>query len=134
VVCSSPCQGCMISVQRLVVSTSVQVHNVASLDEEALQMYFESRRSGGSGELKSWTFDAQKGYAIVEFHDQQSTSPQFSLTHSLTHSFFSEFWEQPMSDMGRRWRLPVADLEGPSRLRPPPALGDGPTPSRYSDK
>jgi len=71
-VCSKPCQGCMITVQRLVVSTSVQVHNVASLDEEALQMYFESRRSGGSGELKSCMFDSQKGYAIVEFHDQQS--------------------------------------------------------------
>jgi len=62
----------MISVQRLTECTSVQVHNVASLDESALQMYFESRRSGGCGEIKDWTFEPQKGYAIVEFHDQQS--------------------------------------------------------------
>ena len=71
-VCSKPCQGVMISVQRLAVSTSVQVHNVASLDENVLQMYFENARSGGSGEIKDWKFEPQKGYAIVEFHDQQS--------------------------------------------------------------
>jgi len=76
----------MISVQRLNLSTSVQVHNVSSLDEDALQMYFESRRSGGSGELKSWTFDSQKGYAIVEFHDQQSNAI-FLFVRSFVSSF-----------------------------------------------
>jgi len=62
----------MISVERLAMSTSVQVHNITSLNEDAVQMYFESKRSGGSGEIKGWMFDSQKGYAIVEFHDQQS--------------------------------------------------------------
>ena len=72
VVCSKPCQDRMISLQRLAVTTSIQVHGVSSLDEDAVQMYFESRRSGGSGELKNFMFDAQRGCAIVEFNDQQS--------------------------------------------------------------
>jgi len=68
----------MISVQRLSMSTSVQVDNVSSLDEESVQMYFESRRSGGSGELKSFEYNSQNGCAIVEFHDLQSNKLVFT--------------------------------------------------------
>lgn len=69
-VCTKPLQGKMVSIQRLAVSTAIQVHNIGTQSEEALQLYFENRKSGG-GDVVRVEMYPDKGFAIVHFADKQ---------------------------------------------------------------
>jgi len=53
-------------------------------------MYFENRRSGGDGQLKSWVFEPQNGFAIVEFRDMKSNCHLIHFCHSLGHFIFRQ--------------------------------------------
>jgi len=60
----------MISVQRVPLPKSIQVHNVKGITKDNLELYFENARSGG-GEVKSAKIKGgEHPYAIVEFKDR----------------------------------------------------------------
>ena len=64
--CSRPYRGHMLSVQKLPLSKSVQIHNIGKLSQENIELYFESERNGG-GAISDAQCDLEKGHAIVEF-------------------------------------------------------------------
>ena len=68
----------MISVQRIPIPTSIQVHNIGKLTDETLTLYFESRRSGG-GEIKKLDMRQQDNCAVIEFQNTNSESGTLSL-------------------------------------------------------
>ena len=63
----------MINVQRLTQTQRIQVHNIGSLDEEVLRMYFETKQSGGSRVIDLRMY-ANDDYAIVDVADHSSES------------------------------------------------------------
>ena len=63
----------MISVQRVAQTQRIQVHNIGTLTEDVLWLYFGSKKSGGDRviDLKMY---ANEGYAIVDVADNSSES------------------------------------------------------------
>jgi len=60
----------MISLQRVPLPRSIQVHNVKGITKDNLELYFENTRSGGGEVKKTKIKSGDHPYAIVEFQDR----------------------------------------------------------------
>ncbi|XP_069588203.1 protein mono-ADP-ribosyltransferase PARP10 [Ranitomeya imitator] len=81
-----PVQGSSLSVQRVRLCAEVLVENLGeSVSTDLLEMYFESRRSGG-GRVNSVTMLRNNSAAIVSFDDVNVATRVLTRTHSLQSS------------------------------------------------
>lgn len=62
---TSGLQGAVISVHRVAMSRTIQVHNIGNISEDLLSLYFEHKRSGG-GELEHTQVWREDDYALVK--------------------------------------------------------------------
>ena len=74
-----------MSVQKVQKSTKIQVHNIGDVDEMMLQLYFESKRSGG-GDVADIQVFPQDDYAIIEFSECASKSHMKRQTADMSNS------------------------------------------------
>lgn len=58
----------MISIQRVLKASSIQVFNIGLLTADHITLYFENPRCG-TGEVEDIMLRANEGYAIVKFAD-----------------------------------------------------------------
>ncbi|KAM4028137.1 protein mono-ADP-ribosyltransferase PARP10 isoform 1-T2 [Anomaloglossus baeobatrachus] len=78
-----PLQGSLLSVQRVRVCAEVLVENVGhDVSSDLLEMYFESRRSGG-GIVNSVRMLRNNSAAVVSFNDAHVATRVLTRTHSL---------------------------------------------------
>ena len=61
----------MLTLSRVVCSRTVQVFNIGHISEDSLSAYFETKRSGGSGEVQVVIHEDQE-CAIVTFRTYES--------------------------------------------------------------
>ena len=53
-------------------TTTILVQNIPqSLDEEVLELFFESKRKKGGGPVKHINLDREKNWAIIEFSEPE---------------------------------------------------------------
>ena len=64
----------MISVQRVAQTQRIQVHNIGSLTEEMLRLYFENKKKSGGDRVIDVKIYANEDYAIVDVVENSSES------------------------------------------------------------
>ena len=69
---TKPLRGTMISVQRVAETRRIQVHNIGSLTEEKLGLYFENKTRSGGGYVTRIRVDNEQDYALVEVANNTS--------------------------------------------------------------
>ena len=69
-ICTSrPLEDRMVSLQKVSLPTMIQVRASQQLDEEDLELYFESSRSGGSGIEGDIAMSEDEQCAVIDFGD-----------------------------------------------------------------
>lgn len=66
----------MISVEQIPITKCIQVHSIDKLSQEGLELYFESKKSGG-GPLRTVKF-VEGSYSIIEFNHREGEQFVFS--------------------------------------------------------
>ena len=66
-------RGCMLGLYQVPRPTCIQVSNIGDISEDSLSAYFETKRSGGSGDVDA-VIHREQGCAIVTFDSYESMS------------------------------------------------------------
>ncbi len=70
-----PIEGCMLGLEKVPLSTDIQVFGIRHISEDSLSAYLENtRRSGGSGEVSVDIHREEQAYALATFESNQSKS------------------------------------------------------------
>ena len=76
VVSTRPFQGAMVSIQRVPLPSSIQVHGiVAGISQDQLCVYFESSAHSGGGEVDGVRMFEDQEFAIVKFKESKREFP-----------------------------------------------------------
>ena len=71
----------MLGLFRVPRPTCVQVSNIGGTSEDSLSAYFETKRSGGSGDVDV-VIHKEQGCAIVTFDSYESKNNLIHITHN----------------------------------------------------
>lgn len=67
-----PLTGSLVAVQQVEKFTSVQVHGIKGMNPQYLQLYFESNRFSGGGEIKPIQEYGESDWAVIQFEQPES--------------------------------------------------------------
>ena len=82
-----PLEGCQLGLRKVPYSRSVQVSNIGSISEDSLSAYFESRRSGGGGNV-AVVMHNDKDCAIVTFESNEGMTKMSNFQSAQFFFFF----------------------------------------------